>query len=209
MADHLEILVEEPSMEAFLRKLLPRMSPPQKTFEIHPFQGKSDLLTKLCDRLRGYKSWLPDNWRIVVLVDRDADDCAILKAELERICATSGLVSRTVARPTFMAWHVVNRIAIEELEAWYFGEWSSVCLAYPRMTPNIQNKAGFRNSDSVAGGTWEAFERVAKRAGYFPTGLAKIQAAREVGQVYDHDNSSSASFNAFRDALLTAWADGQ
>ncbi|MNW10451.1 hypothetical protein D3C71_2076720 [compost metagenome] len=77
------------------------------------------------------------------------------------------------------------------------------------MTPNIQNKAGFRNSDSVAGGTWEAFERVAKRAGYFPTGLAKIQAAREVGQVYDHDNSSSASFNAFRDALMTAWADGQ
>ncbi len=53
-AAHLELLVEEPSMEAFLRALLPRLLPQDRTFEVHPFQGKSDLLGKLEARLRGY-----------------------------------------------------------------------------------------------------------------------------------------------------------
>ena len=65
---HLEVLVEEPSMEAFLRALLPRLLPQDRTFEIHPFQGKSDLLGKLEARLRGYAAWLPADWRIVVVV---------------------------------------------------------------------------------------------------------------------------------------------
>ena len=35
-ANHLELLVEEPSMEAFLRALLPRLLPEDRTFEVHP-----------------------------------------------------------------------------------------------------------------------------------------------------------------------------
>ncbi len=77
---HLEFLVEEPSMEAFLRELLPRLLPENCSFEIHPFQGKKDLLEKLEGRLRGYSSWLPEHWRIVVVVDRDGDDCRQLNA---------------------------------------------------------------------------------------------------------------------------------
>ena len=34
-------------MEAFLRALLPRLLPASRTFEVHPFQGKADLLGKL------------------------------------------------------------------------------------------------------------------------------------------------------------------
>lgn len=62
-------------MEAFLRGLLPRLLPSNRTFEIHPFQGKQDLLEKLERRLRGYVAWLPADWRIVVVIDRDDDDC--------------------------------------------------------------------------------------------------------------------------------------
>lgn len=55
---HLKFLVEEPSMEAFLRALLPRLwPPPDRTFEIHLFQGKLDLLAKLEDRLKAYATW--------------------------------------------------------------------------------------------------------------------------------------------------------
>ncbi len=68
---HLVFLVEEPSMEAFLRTLLPRRLPADCGFEIHPFQGKADLLDKLPARMRGYSGWLPKEWRIVVIVDRD------------------------------------------------------------------------------------------------------------------------------------------
>lgn len=56
-AEHIEVLVEEPSMEAFLHALLPRILPSGRTFQIHSFQGKSDLLGKLEARLRGYAAW--------------------------------------------------------------------------------------------------------------------------------------------------------
>ena len=70
-------------MEAFLRTLSPRLLPASRTFEVHAFQGKSDLLRKLEARLRGYAQWLPDDWRIVVMVDRDDDDCHVLKQRLD------------------------------------------------------------------------------------------------------------------------------
>ena len=84
---HLEFLVEEPSMEAFLRVLLPRLLPRDRTFAIHSFRGKPDLRRKLHARLRGYSKWLPADWRIVVMVDRDEDDCLALKGELEEAAA--------------------------------------------------------------------------------------------------------------------------
>lgn len=58
---HLEVLVEEPSMEAFLRSLLPRMLPKGSTFEVYPFQGKQDLLDKMALRLHSYAAC--QKWR--------------------------------------------------------------------------------------------------------------------------------------------------
>ena len=71
-ASHLEVLVEEPSMEAFLRGLLPRLLPEGRTFDVHPFHGKRDLLAKIAVRLRAYGEWLPADWRIAVVVDPGA-----------------------------------------------------------------------------------------------------------------------------------------
>jgi hypothetical protein len=70
-AEHLEILVEERSMEVFLRAHLPRLLGGDATFNVYPSQGKQDLMRNLPDRLKGYASWLPEGWRIVVVVDRD------------------------------------------------------------------------------------------------------------------------------------------
>ncbi len=78
-------------MEAFLRALLPRLLPQDRTFEIHPFQGKQDLLANLQRRLHGYAAWLPGDWRIVVVVDRDDDDCRKLKCQLEETARRAGL----------------------------------------------------------------------------------------------------------------------
>ena len=68
MLQKLVVLVEEPSMEAALELLLPQLLG-GVDFDIHPFQGKHNLLQKLPERLKGYASWLPDNWWILVLVD--------------------------------------------------------------------------------------------------------------------------------------------
>lgn len=203
-AAHLEILVEEPSMDAFLRALLPRLLPQDRTFEVHPFQGKRDLLGKLEARLHGYSAWLPADWRIVVVVDRDDDDCRELKRQLEGIAQRVGLRTRTRAGDP--QWQLVNRIAVEELEAWYFGDWEAVRSAYPRVAATVPNRQGFRDPDAVAGDTWEVFERVLKSYGYFKGGLAKIAAARAIGARVDPARSRSGSFAAFCRAIAEAVA---
>jgi hypothetical protein len=204
-AEHLEFLVEEPSMEMFLMQLLPRLLRDRATFTIHSHQGKNDLIEKLGPRLRGYAKWLPDIVRIVVVVDRDDIDCITLKNRMEQDAAGAGLLTRTASRGT--CWQVVNRIAIEELEAWFFGEWVGVRSAYPRVSSAIPRQAAYRASDSIAGGTWEALERLLKNAGYFSRGLRKIEAAVAIGKYFDHARALSPSFLAFRDALLEAVAD--
>ncbi len=203
-AAHLEILVEEPSMEAFLRQLLPRLLAGRASFEIYPYLCKDDLLAKLPDRLRGYASWLPGDWRVIVLVDRDDDVCRQLKARLESISADASLLTRTSAGAK--PWQVANRIAIEELEAWYFGDWQAVTETYQRVPASVTRKQGYRDPDDIRGGTWEAFERVLQRAGYFKTGLRKTEAARDLGGRINPARNGSRSFQVFCAALLEAAA---
>ena len=191
-------------MEAFLRALLPRLLPQDRTFEIHPFQGKQDLLANLERRLHGYAAWLPADWRIVVVADRDDDECRKLKCQLEEAARRAGL--RTPAEAGSDACQLVNRIAIEELEAWYFADWEAVRSAYPRVGAHVTSRAAFRNPDAIAGGTWEAFERVMRKYGYFPAGMAKIEAARAIGGHVDPERATSPSFRAFHRAITAAVA---
>jgi hypothetical protein len=201
-ATHLEILVEEPSMESFLRGVLPKIIGQNVTYAIHAHQGKHDLLRKLEQRLRGYARWLPDSMRIIVLLDRDDDDCLRLKQTMELAAAQAGL--RTRSTSPGQAWQVVNRVAIEELEAWFFGEWASVKTAYPRVPANIAAHAAYRNSDAIKGGTWEALERILRAAGHFSLGLRKTEAADAIARHMNPDANTSPSFAAFRTALLDA-----
>lgn len=187
-------------MEALLRAVLPRFVP-GLSFEVFPFLSKDDLLKKLPQRLRGYSGWFPDDRCVLVVVDRDDDDCLKLKAHLESCAREAGLATRSTAKKRGRV-QVINRIAIEELEAWYFGDWDAVRAAYPRVSASTPRKAEYRRPDAIKGGTWEAFERVLQSAGYFSTGLRKIEAARAIGPHLVAARSSSPSFCALRDALL-------
>ncbi|MCK6574438.1 DUF4276 family protein [Myxococcota bacterium] len=196
---HVEVLVEEPSAEAALQSLLPRMLG-ELTFAVYPHACKDELLQRLPERLRGYAAWLPDDWRIVIIVDRDDDDCAALKRRLEQMALVAGLSTRANRHGARV--QVVNRLAIEELEAWFFGDWEAVRAAYPKVDGNIPQQAKYRSADAIQGGTWEAFERVLKKAGYFQTGLRKIEAARAVATHMDPERNASPSFRTLRSALL-------
>jgi hypothetical protein len=195
---YIEFLVEEFSMEVFLRALLPRLLGALH-FEIRTFQCKNDLLKRLPNRLRGY-AWFPEGYRIVVIVDRDSDDCQELKRELEEYAASAGLPTRT--HPHQGHFTVVNRIAIEELEAWYFGDWEAVRAAYPRVSETVPRRAGYRDPDAIAGGTWEAFERILQRSRYFEGGLRKVEAARSIAPYLDPVRNTSHSFQVLRSALV-------
>lgn len=198
----LELLVEEESAEAALRALLPKMLPAEVHYEIRLFQGKPDLLGKLPQRLRAYARRVPrEDLRILVLIDQDRQNCADLKHEMEKIASEAGLVSKSVAPPGG-AFRVVNRIAIEELEAWFFGDVPALVQAYPGIPPTIARQAKYRDPDSIGGGTAEALHTVLRKARYYQrTHLPKVEVARRVSVQMNPSANRSQSFRCFRDGL--------
>lgn len=169
-------------------------------FKIISFKGKPDLLAKLPQRLRGYRQWLPDDWRVVVLADADNENCRTLKERLERIASDAGFMAKTAACSE--RFQVLNRLAIEELESWFIGDEEALRAAYPRVARNLAQKERYRDPDAIAGGTWEALERLLRKGGYFPGGLGKVTAARNISIHMVPERNRSRSFQVFRDGLL-------
>lgn len=196
---HVVFLLEEPSAEAFFSEFLPRVAPTGMSWQLTVFQGKSDLMANLGVRLKGYSQWIPEDWRIVVLVDEDRQDCRRLKADMERSAAAAGLITKTSAGGK--RFTVLNRIAVEELEAWFLGDVEALRTAYPGVSANLANQAKFRDPDAVTGGTWEALERVLQRAGHFPGGIGKIDLARTMARHMTPEINRSRSFQCLMTGL--------
>lgn len=194
MTSHIEFLVEEPSAEAALNVLLPKILPAGIGFKIHPYNGKSDLLKKLPARLRGYKTWIPADWKIVVLTDEDRGNCTEIKNAMESAGSRAGFVTKFINSGDFQ---VLNRIAVEELEAWFFGDVPALVAAYPGVPPTLASRAGYRDPDLIRGGTWEKLEKVLQNAGHFAAGLPKIEAAKEISNYMIPENNRSKSFQVF------------
>ena len=128
----LEVLVEEPSAEAALRHLLPKLVPVAVRRKIVNLKSKPELLKKLEARLRAYHVRVEqgEDIRILVLVDRDDDDCLVLKRRLAAAATRVGLSTRS--RPDDDGrFRVVNRVVVEELESWFLGDPAAVRAAFP------------------------------------------------------------------------------
>ena len=190
--------VEEPSAEAALASLLPKLLP-EAVFQFIIFQGKRDLLLNIHSRLRGYANWLPEDWRIIVLVDEDREDCQELKRQLESASLSAGFVSKSQAGGG--SFQVLNRIAVEELEAWFLGDVEALRQVYPRLPASLANRQRFRDPDRVVGGTWESLESLLQAHGYYPAGYPKLEAARQISQHMVPDRNHSHSFQIFIQGL--------
>jgi hypothetical protein len=198
---HLEFLVEEASLESALTQLLPKILPSTVSSKIHAFRGKPDFLAKVPNRLKGYQAWLPPDWKIVVLIDEDREDCLKLKKQLEDIAISAGLITKSSCQKD-KSFQVLNRIVVEELEAWFFGDVQAICQAYPKVSANLANQQQYRDPDAIKGGTWEALERVLKKAGYHPRGLEKYKASSEISKYMNPKSNRSKSFKVFYEGLL-------
>ncbi|GAA4382857.1 DUF4276 family protein [Tsukamurella soli] len=186
-------------MKEFLAVLLPRIEP-QAAFVIHSFDGKTNLLKKLPARLNGLARYHAGP--VVVVVDRDQQDCHDLKRQLDEFVTKAGAGTLTQVRAggRRSAMTVVSRIAVEELEAWYFGDEAAVRAAYPAV-PSFAAKSVYRDPDAIGGGTWEAFSRLVSKVPVHRGGLAKIQAARDIAPHMNIEKNRSASFRVFRDGV--------
>ena len=204
---HFEFLVEEESAEAALNSLIPKILGPGVSFAIRRFQGKQSLLAALPQRLRGYRirydSGQISDWRIVVLIDEDRENCHDLKQQMEEIATNERLITWT-ATPDKTSFQVLNRIVVEELEAWFFGDISALRRAYPKIPASLAQKEKYRDPDAITGGTWETLERLLKSKNYYKTGLPKIAVARLIACEMEPDDNRSKSFQVFRDALRQA-----
>ena len=99
-------LLEERSMKTLLDGLLPRLIP-GIPFLCVTHEGKQDLEKSIPRKLR---AWREPGVRFVVLRDKDAEDCHLLKDRLVSLCEAGGHARSLV------------RIACQEIEAWYLGE---------------------------------------------------------------------------------------
>lgn len=188
---HLEFLVEEFSTQEALKALVPNILGNIHTFKIHNFQNKDRLLKRLPERMNAYSKLVQEDWRIVILVDRDDDDCQLLKLKL---CDASRAVTSQKGNI------VLHRIAVEELEAWFFGDVPAIHAEYQKIPASLSHKSKFRNPDAIKGGTWEQLDKILKDYGY-ETGLQKSDFAQRVAPHMDINNNQSRSFQVFRDGL--------
>lgn len=134
---HIEVLVEDSSGAKLLEILLPKIIGEQgapHTWRMHEFKGighiptgltpkidsaKRALLNQLPRLLAGYGK-TPGIDAVVVVLDSDTRDCKVFLGELKV------LLSQCQPAPNAMF-----RLAIEEVEAWYFGD-RMRCLAPTR-----------------------------------------------------------------------------
>ncbi|HBK55229.1 MAG TPA: hypothetical protein DDZ76_02920 [Xanthomonadales bacterium] len=199
------MLVEEQSAEEALRHLLPKLLKNRARAKVINLGSKYRLLKVLPERLAAYGHRIASGepLRVVVLVDRDDDDCEQLKAELERMAVAAGLSTKS-APAADGQFVVLNRIVIEELESWFIGDPSALRKAFTSL-PKIEQNAGiFRNPDN--GGSWEALHRFLKKHGIYKSSFPKIDAPRRIAPHMNVEQNRSRSFRVFvdgMDALLT------
>src|SRR6266542_1288310 len=121
-------------------------------------------MRRLPARLRAYARWVQTTWiqsggtGVVVLIDEDRQDCKRLKAELEDAATVVGLPTKSSVEAG-TPFVVLNRVVVEELEAWFLGDCDAIRSAYPRVPGSIERRAAYRQPDEIRGGTWEALER--------------------------------------------------
>ena len=188
---HIEFLVEESSTEIALNLIVPKIIGNIHTFKIHNFQNKDRLLKRLPERMKAYANFIPDDWRIVILVDEDRSDCQELK---KKLYDASSVVTQKKGNI------VLHRIVIEELESWFIGDVAAIRAEYEKIPASLSQQAKFRNPDAIKGGTWEELDKILKRYGY-ETGLQKMDFAQKVSPHMDVENNQSRSFQVFRDGL--------
>lgn len=172
----LVIFVEEPSAQAMLEQLMPRLLPEDYVLRCIPFEGKQALEKQLGKRLR---SWRKPDCLFVVLRDKDSADCKIVKQNLVEICQQSGKPETLV------------RIVCHELESWYLGDLQAVELAMGIHGLSAKQDNGkYRNPDRLANPKQEL--RKLTQGRYQP-----IDGSRQIAPRLSLTDNRSTSFNMF------------
>lgn len=172
------ILVEEKSMEAYLRALLPRAFPGLQ-FHVLPHQGKSDLMKSIPLKTANWNEGPEVDIRFVILHDQDTEDCKALKSNI-------------ISQIETVRKHKV-RIVVRELESWHLGELDTVDFVYGTKLGQSSNKSKFRNPDTVKAPA-RCLEKLVPQ-------YQKVSGSRQLGARVNWTDNQSPSFKAFMNAV--------
>ena len=168
-------LLEERSAEELLTTLLPKILPTNDfLFLCIPHEGKSDLKKSIPRKLR---AWKEQDVQFVILHDKDASDCFILKNEL-MLLAKNGKRTDTLVR-----------IACTELESWFLGDLEAVEKAFSIDLSKRKTKTMYQNPDLISNAK-EELKRLVPQ--YQP-----INGSRSISKFMDIDKNKSKSFQVF------------
>lgn len=127
--DELIVLIEDESGRIFLTGFLKKyFAARQINFSydsVIGFNGKSDILRKLSQRLKAFSGiYSGQSLAVIVILDRDADDCKTLISQINNTCQKAGFATYPFTNQ--VAKHIaITRLAIWEMEAWYLGDWEN------------------------------------------------------------------------------------
>lgn len=174
----LVFLLEEPSMEALLNGILPRILPEGVNFQTIPHEGKSELEKSIPIKLR---AWNEPNVAFVIVHDQDSNNCIELKKKLVGLCANSNR-------------KFLVRIPCHELEAWYWGDLDAVSKAYDKALTPLKNKKKYRVPDQIENPKQELKKLIPQ--------MGQIEGAQRIAPHMNIANNTSYSFNVFVQGIL-------
>lgn len=207
---HIEVCIEDISGEKFMNIILPKIFEGMDvTWRVHGYKGigrlptnlqnaldpkKKTLLDKLPHLLRGFAQ-TPGVDAVVIVVDTDNRNCAEFLIELQN-------VAQSITPPSKK--HLF-RLAIEEMEAWYFGDVAAIKATYPNASDIVIQSY---QQDSVCG-TWERLADAVvaggatklKSDGWPASGIVKSEWAERITPHMKPDINTSPSFCKLRDGL--------
>lgn len=176
MSPELVFLLEELSAKAMLEGLLPKILPEGVLPRFIVFEGKQPLEGQAPRRIRHYRN---PNARFIILRDKDAADCRVLKARLLKLAEASGKQG------------VLVRIACHELESWYLADLAAVGkgLGLPQKIAALQDTKRYMTPDQIVNPSRE-LEKIVPS-------YQKVSGSRMIGPHLDPNNSRSTSFSVF------------
>lgn len=143
-------------------------------FKFITFQGKSDLIKNLSNKLKFYRN--PDA-HFVILHDKDSNNCIVLKEKLKEKCIESGK-------------NYTIRIVCTELESWFLADFDAIYECYKdQKLKKARNYRKFRNPDNLGNPAQELKNLIPS--------YQKIAGAQKITPFLNLSNTRSKSFSVF------------